>query len=151
MSDYWSDPPVALIGRTVTSVWFSDDYLTFETDQGLLTYTVYGDCCSSSYFNDFVGLSKLLENGAVTAVTAIALDDTAAREDLWRKSAEDPEEVEFYGYAITTVHPRWGEQTTVFSFRNESNGYYGGWLSDPQEPGAVHESQRKLTADVVTS
>jgi hypothetical protein len=139
----WDYPPKPepLIGRKVTAVWFSDDHLTFDTDQGLITYTVEGDCCSRSLFHDFVGVDKLLENGPVTEFKVI-------------KEGEEDESAEYctrvYGYALTTESAKWGEMTTVFSFRNESNGYYGGWLNDAIVPGLVTPQQRKLTADVVT-
>lgn len=32
-----------------------------------------------------------------------------------------------YGYKIIS-ESKWGDQTSVFSFRNSSNGYYGGWM-----------------------
>ena len=38
------------------------------------------------------------------------------------------EVIAVYGFKFITVSEQWGEQTTVLSFRNESNGYYGGWM-----------------------
>lgn len=57
-----------LIGRKVTAVRMNEEYLGFETDKGSLVYRVEGDCCSSSYFYDFHGVQKLLDNGPVTEV-----------------------------------------------------------------------------------
>lgn len=102
----------------------SEEKLEFFTDTGdVLTYTVEGDCCSRSYFYDMHGKEKLIENGPVVSISDIELekpDDSEAKYD---------EYVKVYGYEIVTEHPKWGEQTTVFSFRNDSNGYYGGWMN----------------------
>lgn len=127
-----------LVGRTVSEVWFSDDYLTFVTDAGLISYAVDGGCCSCSYFNDFVGLDKLT-NGPITEVKTINLD---SKEDDYTLT-------QYYGYALTTEHPTWGPMTTVWSFRNESNGYYGGSLEKAE--GRIYDGQVRLTEDRVMS
>lgn len=109
-----------LVGKTITRIRWSDDYLLFDTDAGQLGFQVVGDCCSSSYFYDFYGVAHLLNNGPVVSTRAI---DLAAHE-------EDYSKVQCYGYELVTNHPKWGEVTSVFSFRNSSNGYYGGSM-DP--------------------
>lgn len=114
-----------LIGKNIVRVlWDNEDgeYLIFVDDQGgEYAYTVDGDCCSSSYFHDFIGWDKLIGNGPVVS---------------WRElpqfEKEDETYVEctiIYRYELVTVNEKFGEQTTVFSFRNESNGYYGGSMS----------------------
>ena len=115
-----------LVGHKIRAVSMSEETLQFlaETpnhEAVVFEFKVEGECCSFSYFHDFVGVMKLLENGPVTHTGSIALNPD---------SFDDPEEdyVQCYGFEIVTEHPTWGEQTSVFSFRNSSNGYYGGWM-----------------------
>jgi len=110
-----------LIGKKITRVFMNEDHLKFETDDGAVVFQVEGDCCSHSYFHDFIGVRKLLENGKVISAKEIFLDDF---------SEGDDERVQAYGFEIVTEHPTFGEQTSVFSFRNRSNGYYGGSLEN---------------------
>ena len=50
-----------------------------------------------------------------------------------------------YGYKIVTAHPVFGEVTSVLSFRNSSNGYYGGWMD---RTGDVRtEGLQRITED----
>lgn len=46
----------------------------------------------------------------------------------------EDEYIQVYGYRLVTEHPLFGEQTSVFAFRNASNGYYGGWMFDAEVP-----------------
>ena len=110
-----------LLGRNIVRVHMDQDTLDFHTDTGQkLSYYVDGDCCSSSYFYDMHGVEKLLENGPITEVGQIELNEPDDEDS--RKG----DCVRAYGYKLITESPKWGEQTTVFSFRNDSNGYYGG-------------------------
>lgn len=110
-----------LVGRKIVSVDMGEDKLHFTDDSGdVLTYYVDGRCCSRSYFYDMHGKEKLLGNGPVVSVKEIELKDPNSHE------GRHDEYVKAYGYEIVTEHSKWGEQTTVFSFRNDSNGYYGG-------------------------
>ncbi|MFE7717545.1 hypothetical protein ACFU44_00715 [Nocardia rhizosphaerihabitans] len=113
----------ALIGRKVTAVRMNDDVLIFETDQGPVGFRVWGDCCSHSYFHDFYGLDKLRENGPVIEFNEISLPDP-------EPTREYDDCVQAYGYEIVTEHKMFGPQTSVFSFRNSSNGYYGGEMEE---------------------
>ena len=110
-----------LIGKCISRVFMNDEYLKFETDQGDIVYTAEGDCCSHSYFYDFLGIEKL-KNGPVKSVEQIDLekpdDDDSRPRDV----------VKAYGYRIITEDPQFGEVSSTMSFRNDSNGYYGGWL-----------------------
>lgn len=128
-----------LVGRKVTKISFSQDYLRFETESGhTYTFTVSGDCCSSSYFYDFYGVQNLLKNGPVTEVKEVEL----APADL---KQEDGDCIAVYGFQLTTESPEFGPVTSVFSFRNRSNGYYGGSLEDSTSEAEIPE----ITVDVV--
>lgn len=131
---YWEEyelrPLQPLVGAKVTRVSMTEDDLIFETDKGNFHYTVYGDCCSWSYFYDFVGVDKLIANGPVTGVKTVELESFEQGYDF----------TQCYGYQIFSEHPVWGEQTSVFSFRNDSNGYYGGSLEGPETIESVDEN-----------
>src|SRR5690242_380172 len=116
-----------LIGATVVGIYVSEEYLTFETNRGLVTYTVDGDCCSHSYFFDFHGVENLLSNGPVIAFESVDLSPgDVGYQDPAATRREYDEEVVVYGFRLTTEHPQFGSVSSVFSFRNSSNGYYGG-------------------------
>lgn len=112
----------ALVGKKIQRIFMDAVYLKFETNQGDTAFTVEGDCCSHSYFYDFYGVNKLLNNGAVISAQEISLDDPNDEDS--RKG----DYVQAYGFELVTEDPQFGEVTSVFSFRNDSNGYYGGWM-----------------------
>lgn len=133
-----------MIGAKINNVGMNSDELIFDTDKGFFGFYVVGECCSWSYFYDFHGVHKLLVNGPVVSVEEIPLD------------ADDysgSEYVRAYGYRIITENPLWGEQSSVFSFRNESNGYYGGWMNPMDVISRDFTDffmQHELNKDVVT-
>lgn len=130
-----------LVGRKVLNVWMNDELLVFDTDQGLLAYAVEGDCCSHSYFYDFIGVLKLLNNGPVLSVKALDVKEI--------NESNEYDYIQAYGFEIVTEHHVWGEQTSVFSFRNSSNGYYGGWMFEIEPP--TDSSAALLTSDVIST
>lgn len=110
-----------LIGRKIVRVDLTEDRLDFHDSKGVIvSFTVDGDCCSTSYFYDINGAEKLYTNGPVTEVGEVPLHPDSFETDYG--------ETKCYGYKLVTMSQKWGEQTTVFSFRNDSNGYYGGEL-----------------------
>jgi len=125
-----------LPGKIIKQIFFNENYLRFVTNDKTFTYGVDGDCCSTSYFYDFHGVKKLLAGNPVTEVKECELEpsDIVEKKDPnygWtsftdKKSTDDS--ISVYGFQITTLDPEFGEVTSVFSFRNYSNGYYGGEL-----------------------
>lgn len=113
-----------LVGKKIKQVYMNDQYLAFKTDKGNVVFSVEGDCCSSSYFHDFIGLDKVKKNGPVVSAKEIDL----AEDDPRCKYEGNEDCLRCYGFEIVTEDPEFGEVTTVFSFRNDSNGYYGGWM-----------------------
>jgi len=109
-----------LVGKTISEIWWNHEYLLFVTDQGVIGYYVDGDCCSTSYFYDFYGVQNLLRNGPIVSTREIYLDSK------WDNNGS--ELTQCYGFEFVTKHPTWGEVTSVLSFRNDSNGYYGGMM-----------------------
>lgn len=115
-----------VVGKKVLAIYISEDYLVFDTDKGRVGFYVEGDCCSWSYFHDIVGADKLLNNGPIASWKELDLSD---------QSFDDHYDyIQVYGYEFVSGHPKWGEQTTVVSFRNSSNGYYGGWMNSVADP-----------------
>lgn len=115
-----------LVGKKILKIFLNENYLKFETDAGNFVFTTYGDCCSQSVFYDFIGVKKLFENGPVVSVREVK--DLQADEATDKKMYQECPAA--YGFEIVTEHPTFGEMTSVFSFRNYSNGYYGGWIEE---------------------
>ncbi len=145
MYDYEIARLEPLVGAKVNRVAMNEDNLVFDTDKGFIAYYVEGDCCSWSYFYDFHGVWKLTMNGPVTQVDTVELDpgDAVATHD---------DCLQVYGYRLITESPKWGEQSSVFSFRNESNGYYGGWMNliESDKDWSDFFNLHELHSDVVT-
>lgn len=107
-----------LVGRTITEIRATEDALAFRLEDGTIySYEVLGDCCSESYWHDFIHPERLL-NTPVLSVETVDLDDPPST---------DWEFLQAYGFRFTTEDPRFGPVSSVVSFRNSSNGYYGGW------------------------
>lgn len=115
------------------------DYLNITTDHGELGFGVDGDCCSRSYFNDAVGVNKLIGS------LLIAIHMTGGDEIEVEPKYQD--RVLHYGLTVVSEHPVWGDVTTVFSFRNESNGYYGGSVFPCNISPARIETLEEIAAD----
>ena len=151
MSDYVYGSDLGLTGRTVKAIAMDEENITFDTDAGLIGFVVYGDCCSRSYLFDFFGVDHLLNNGFITATEAVELSpgDPGYRPETWEvANDEDPyEDIRVYGYRFTTEHPLFGPVSSVFSFRNASNGYYGGSIKRLTE-AKPFEKLHPVTGDV---
>lgn len=108
-----------LLGRTIHGMGVSpgEQELVFMTDQGDLTYSTDGDCCSTTWFADITGVDALL-GGTVVAIEDIdmeSVDDGRTRQEV----------DQFYGINLRTDK---GHAQIVY--RNISNGYYGGSCYD---------------------
>ena len=142
----------SLLGRTIRAIYMGEKALMFVTDAQSVAFTVWGDCCSHSYFYDFYGVRNLLDNGPVIAWEAVDLDPSdpgyVTEGNKGNRAGDYADQVVCYGYRLTTVHPLFGEVSSVFSFRNDSNGYYGGSLEDSTVPDDL-SALRLLTQDEV--
>ena len=133
MIDHYAKVLAGIVGRKVVSIRMDEETLALLFDDDtFVQWTVEGNCCSTSYFYDFHGVRKLIDNGPIISARAISLFDSTEEEDMIPGRYQ--EEVKVYGFELVTQHPHWGEQTSVFSFRNDSNGCYGGdMLRQPGE------------------
>ena len=110
MRNKWTDPHdltnlQKLIGRKVQHIHMDEDYLVFRCSDGTVAVCgCWGDCCSYSYFQDFIGVEKLLESDVVLAVEEIPLPH-----DHLPYLRKDSESVEAYGFRITSEHPTFGD------------------------------------------
>jgi hypothetical protein len=112
----------SLVGKNVRSAALVNGGVEFATDKGLVRWEVEGECCSHSWI-EHVDLE--LVGGEVFEVVQNELPPT------WYAAHPGPPEAEcltLYGVTIRTA-----KGTGTIDFRNESNGYYGGWI----EPVAV--------------
>lgn len=81
----------------------------------------------------------------ITADGVSFIPGTGRLDDIELGTRNNPEdewtnhdiETTAYALKITSDHPTWGEVTTVFAYRNDSNGYYGGWceIGDASDGG----------------
>lgn len=117
-----------LIGHKIRAIAMDDEFLRFTTEERDVWYRLDADCCSTSYFHDFVGVEKLLGAEHVLDMVYVPLDNLTEDEKEPDEYGYKDDLVQCYGYQIVSEHPQWGEVTSVFSFRNASNGYYGGSL-----------------------
>lgn len=117
-----------MIGKTVSQILISEDYLSFHFTNGdVQNFVVHGDCCSTSYFSEVYGADKLVGQGPIIDVKFI--DETDGLLMVPAQGEGDyADYIQVYGFKIVSDHPLFGDVTTVFGFRNESNGYYGGWM-----------------------
>lgn len=114
-----NSPFESLLGRKVLRVWLkSDTTLALSTDAGVLRYEVDADCCSESWFYRVLRADALV-GGRVVAVLEGKTDDVDPEDGLGRQESD-----EVNGYSILT-----DKGVCEVTFRNSSNGYYGGWLN----------------------
>lgn len=74
-----------------------------------------GDCCSHTWIEDVVNIDALRQARIETVVERECPDKKEERKEF--------NVVAFYELVITT-----SRGVAVVDYRNESNGYYGGWL-----------------------
>jgi len=109
-----------LVGKQINKIYMNEDNLKFDTNDGEITFEVDGDCCSHSAFYDFYGVKDVLGK-VVKSVKEIELNI-----DERMDGKKYQESISVYGFEIVWEDMTWGDRTAVFSFRNYSNGYYGG-------------------------
>lgn len=99
----------------------NEHYLKFEfTDGTQLIFEAVGDCCSESYFAEFIATRSLIGYKINDIKSIPMMCEEGTRQDSDK----------IYSYEFLTDA---GVSTLVF--RNSSNGYYGGWIQvvEPEE------------------
>lgn len=110
-----------LVGKTLNGLKLADDKkaILFVTDAGDIVVRCDADCCSHTW------VEHIEQPALGFPAKVLAVDDL----DMPYGSEETNNgELKFYGCKITTDK---GE--IVIDYRNESNGYYGGNLSWPDD------------------
>lgn len=141
-----------LVGKTVTAVHMSEDTLVFIAGGEQIAFGVDQECCSTSYFYDFHGLKALLGGHPISGVEALPVEDESNGAPRYPMNLvtgyEENCRTSVYGYRITIDDPSFGPTSAVFSFRNDSNGYYGGELRESRPLTAEQVAQvPQITAD----
>lgn len=117
-----------LIGKTIQGIKIAADKkaLLFVTDGGDIIARADGDCCSSTWI-EHMELPAMGLPAKVSAVDDLDMPDLG--------SPNEYEVIAYYGCKITT-----DKGVIVIDYRNESNGYYGGYLLWPDDYfyGGVH-------------
>lgn len=127
-----------LQNKQIEKILISPEYLKLTTDQGSYAWEAVGGCCSSSYIQDFVGVENLFK-GKIISVEEV--------EDIKPAESVDYNEIQYYGVRFNIASEEFGELTAVLSYRNESNGYYGGDL-DPTTPDLIDDDKMmEITTD----
>lgn len=103
-----------------------DDLVLIFSGEAPLVVAVEGDCCSHSYWHEVIGAASCY-GGVITGTRQLNLPepDQGGHECL-----------QAYGYAVDTTLG-----SVRFVFRNESNGYYGGWANDVKGVRELDPSQ----------
>lgn len=111
----------ALKGKRIQSFILDDgrEAITFQTDAGAVRLETDGDCCSQTWIESLDDPDALL--GTVISAAQIEMPDLG---NVPTPHHEYADVVEYYGLKITTERGR-----CVIDYRNDSNGYYGGWLN----------------------
>ena len=110
---------MVLVGKTLSNVELAADKkaIRFTVDGQPLVVKCDGDCCSDTWIESV--------EMPVGGLPAIFLE--AANLDLPSQD-NDGDLIQFYGLKLTT-----DKGDLVLDYRNQSNGYYGGNLSWPEE------------------
>lgn len=112
-----------LVGSKIKGIYLNikNDYLKIVTDKGDYNFVVMGDCCSKSWITHMNGADKVTEG--------IVIEEIETRPDSYKRYvAEEDKEYDrnvIQDY-ITTIKTDKG--SLDIEFRNNSNGYYSGWL-----------------------
>ena len=107
-----------LLGLTLLAVSWDEDSITFTTqEKGDITARTEGDCCSYSWIESV----ELPARGFPCVVQEVREVDLP-----WPTPDRSFDVLSDYGLRIVT-----NNGDIDIDYRNDSNGYYGGWLSFP--------------------
>lgn len=129
----WKKPvkPSMLIGEVIKQIYMVEkDKLEFHTQSGkVISWYVEGDCCSVSWIEHIEGIRNLREK--------VVFECDLASEQ-YKEEKTDHNLLQFYRQDIKT-----GAGTCSIEFRNDSNGYYCGWIDEKEGP-LRHETFESL-------
>ena len=129
--DYYGMTNRRLVGCVIDSIDLDKgkDTLTITlVDGSRRVYTTEGDCCSQSWV-EHLTVPPDIKGATITGIEELeeygrdATPEETAKSDAEREYGVDV--LRIYQTAIVTDR---GE--VVIEYRNDSNGYYGGWLRE---------------------
>lgn len=103
-----------ILNKKVTSVIFSPSQLIFNLEDVTVRYNAVGDCCSESFIEDLDNIEALQD---ATMMEVEVVDGPS------KDMADGYGESKWTFYKFKT-----NKGMCTLSFRNDSNGYYNGWL-----------------------
>ena len=115
------------MGARLVSAAEIDDGIIIVTDRGELRGDPEGDCCSQSWIES-------VECDAPAGSLIMGFDDEAPGNLL--ESWADGDERKSYFSVLRTDRGR-----VTWEMRNESNGYYGGWINWTWAPAPAEEGE----------
>lgn len=108
-----------LVGQTIEAAYINEDNtcLWFVTTKGdIYTFFSEGDCCSHSWFEHIANVDELLLQEVLSVESWAPVPKEG---DTPESESQQP-----YGYRLKTK-----AGSCDIDMRNESNGYYGGWVN----------------------
>lgn len=108
-----------LIGETIESMTVTADseVIEFVSATHIYTFDAVGDCCSHSWIEHMEGQENLYGTPVVQVI------DHEKTEYVDDRDAFYSNHIKVYKYTIKTA-----KGDCDIEMRNESNGFYGGWL-----------------------
>lgn len=126
-----------LIGLKIEGLYINStkNTLMLQTDFGDVYLNAVGDCCSQSWFEHISGVKNVI-GGQITEEANLELVDC-----LKRVENDEFDVDKYYSTVIKT-----DKGALELEYRNNSNGYYGGWLAiDSDEYGDKIERDEDST------
>jgi len=111
-----------LIGKTIKEIYFDKEMessIVFITDENKINYYLEADCCSTSYIDSFKGINNLLNQKVISMKELEQTEEVIAE---WQYIRTHPVEI------ITE------KGKALFTYKNNSNGYYNGWIKLTDNP-----------------
>jgi hypothetical protein len=106
-----------LIGEKINSVTFDERLLRFNLKDKVVSFSAEGDCCSNSF---------------IESIDDESIFNDAVLESVEVESGEAKEIDTFDVHKCTFYKFKTDKGYATLSFRNESNGYYDGYLAKVQ-------------------
>ena len=120
-----------LVGQRINGIFVNDNHteLAFRTTEGrYLGYATCGDCCNTVYINHFTGADVVGEGNAfdiLRGALVLAVEDKG-----WTENRADGYDVVQEGFWTIRTDRGYID----LEVRNEHNGYYGGHITEDDEP-----------------
>ena len=126
-----------LIGKKIKSVVLNQekDQIEFVCEEGNRLFGVDGDCCSQTWI-EHLEMPENIEGATIQSVDEPEIpswDNHKCRRGDYRRTEEENKEAGCCDHDVLQVYHtrfRTDKGDIVLEYRNDSNGYYGGSLTD---------------------